>query len=284
MKKFFVKSISALFLMTLGFGLSAQNNNNVLDGMFIKETAPTKRVIPYTHIREADVMYYKRLVRVIDLRQKLNFPLYYPVQPINEIGYVRKSLIDIIRDAITSGELTAYENDDFQVALTKSEAEGKLSAEVQVPVEDPVTFEITMETKIDPVTADKIIRYEIKEDWVFDRERSVMEVRIIGIQPIYMKIDENGIELGPSATFWIYYPEARFVLANHEVYNPNNDATRLTFEDYLRKRIFSSYIKSETNVYDNRLLNDYTSGVDMLLESRRIEEEIMYTEHDMWQY
>ncbi len=283
MRQFSLKLCLTLAILAGGF-VGFSQDNKILDGMFIKETAPTKRVVPYTHIREADVMYYKRLVRVVDLKQKINLPLYYPVQPINEIGYVRKSLIGIIKDGIASGELTAYENDDFQVALTKSEAEGKLSAEVQVPVEDPVTFEITMETKIDPITADKIIAYELKEDWVFDRERSVMEVRIIGIQPIYMKIDENGIELGPSATFWIYFPEARYLFANHEVYNPNNDATRVTYEDYFRKRIFASYIKSETNVYTNRLLQDYTTGIDMLLESRKIEEEIINYEHDLWQY
>ena len=282
-KKNFIKSILLFCIVILTYTSKAQENN-ILDGAFIKETAPTKRVIPYTHIREADVMYYKRLIRRIDLKQKLNFPLYYPDKAIKEIGFVRMPLIEIIQQSIASGELTAYANDDFQAPLTKAEAESKMSQEITIDREDEITGEFITETKNDPITPDKIIGYELKEDWFFDRERSVMEVRIIGIQPIFMRINEDGSDQGAASSYWIYYPEARYVLANHEVYNPNNDATRITFEDYFRKRIFSSYIISETNVYSNRLLEDYTSGVDRLLESRKIEEEIMYTEHDMWQY
>lgn len=93
--------VSLVFLsLTFIHNVDAQE---VLDGAFIKETAPTKRVVPYTHVREADVMYYKRLLRIIDLKQKLNLPLYYPLQEINEIGYVRKSLLDIIRESIAAG-------------------------------------------------------------------------------------------------------------------------------------------------------------------------------------
>ncbi len=284
MKKHWISRIAICTgALLLGFSANAQQNK-ILDGAFIKETAPTKRVVPYTHVREADVMYYKRLVRIIDLKQKINFPLYYPHTPIQEIGYVRMGLIDILKKGIEEGTLTAYAEDDFQVDLPKSEAISKLSQEITIDKEDEVTFEITTVTEEVAITPDKIVRYEVKEDWFFDRERSVMEVRIIGIQPIFMKIDENGIEQGTAGTFWIYFPEARYVLANHEVYNPSNDGARITYEDYFRKRIFSSYIKSETNVYDNRLLIDYTSNIDMLLESKKIEETIINFEHDLWQF
>lgn len=283
--KMFSKFGLTLLLAVFAFsGTAQQNQNKVLDGAFIKETAPTKRVVPYTHIREGDVMYYKRLVRRIDLKQKINLPLYYPDRPIKEIGYVRMPLIEIIRQGVNEGTLTAYEAEDFQQPLTKNEAEGKLSQEITIDVEDPVTGQFITETRNDPITPDKIIGYELKEDWFFDRERSIMEVRIIGMQAIYMAINEDGTDRGPAGSFWIYFPEARYVFANHEVYNPGNDAARITFEDYFRKRIFASYIISETNVYSNRLLEEYTSGIDRLLESRKIEEDIINYEHDMWQF
>lgn len=281
--KLFSKFVISLLFVALCSTAFAQENK-VLDGAFIKETAPTKRVVPYTHIREGDVMYYKRLVRRIDLKQKINLPLYYPDRPIKEIGYVRMPLIEIIRQGVNEGTLIAYEREDFQQPLTKSEAEGKLSQTITIDVEDPVTGQFVTETRNEPITPDKIIGYELKEDWIFDRERSVLEVRIIGMQPIYMAINDDGTDRGPAGSYWIYFPEARYVFANHEVYNPSNDAARLTFEDYFRKRIFSSYIVSETNVYSNRLLEEYTSGIDRLLESRKIEEEIIYFEHDLWQY
>lgn len=258
----------------------------VLDGMFIKETAPTKRVVPYTHIREADVMYYKRVWREIDVREKMNHPLYYPTEPINEIGYERKSLFTIIIEAVKEGTITAYDQSSpgFKVALTKTEAEEKLSREV-------VTFEENLETGAltevivkEPIGGVDIAKYWIKEDWVFDRERSVMEVRIIGILPIINKIADDGSIAGQQGLFWIYFPEARYVFANQEVYNLANDGARLTFEDFFRKRMFSSYIYQETNVYNNRILESYVTGVDRLLESRKIEDEIINFEHDLWQF
>lgn len=278
-----------LLLSIVGFAtISMAQENKVLDGIFIKETAPTRRVVPYTHIREADVMYYKRVWRIIDLREKLNFPLYYPEVPIKEIGYERLSLFDVIKRGVEEGTLTAYEEDEvggqFQVPLTKSEAIGMLSEERSSTDIDPETG-LEMETTFTvDIGAQDVVTYRIKEDWVFDRERSVMEVRIIGILPVIEKESPDTGQKKRKGLFWIYFPEARYVFANHEVYNPSNDGSRLTFEDLFRKRVFASYIFRETNVYDNRMLDDYTSNIDRLLESRKIEHDIINIEHDMWQY
>ena len=264
------------------------NAQEILDGAFIKETAPTRRVVPYTHVREADVDFYKRVWRQIDLREKINFPLYYPIEAIDEIGYQRLSLFDVIKKGVTEGTITPYEERDdggqFKVALTKTEAIDKLSEEKTTTDIDPETgLEIEASYTID-ITAKDVVAYWIKEDWMFDRERSVMEVRIIGILPIIEKLNAETGQTRRGGLFWIYFPEARYVLANHEVYNEQNDGSRLTFEDYFRKRIFSSHIYRETNVQDNRLLESYVKGVDRLLEGRRIEQEIINYEHDMWQY
>ncbi|MEQ8909108.1 MAG: gliding motility protein GldN [Vicingaceae bacterium] len=283
-----MKRLVLVLLVALVSVSTYAQENKVLDGIFIKETAPTRRVVPYTHIREADVMYYKRVWRIIDLREKLNFPLYYPEQPIKEIGYERLSLFDVIRRGVEEGTITAYEEDEvggqFQVPLTKSEAVGMLSEERTATDIDPETgLEVETSYTVD-VTAQNVISYRIKEDWVFDRERSVMEVRIIGLLPVIEKENPNTGQTKKLGLFWIYFPEARYVFANHEVYNPENDGSRLTFEDLFRKRVFSSYIFRETNVYDNRMLEDYTSSIDRLLESRRVDHEIINIEHDMWQY
>ena len=272
------------FLFTSVDALAQVNNNKVLDGAFIKETAPTRRVIPYTHVREADVMYYKRVWREIDVREKMNHPLYYPTTPINEIGYVRMSLYDIITTGVDEGTLIPYDEADCEVALTKTEAFDKLSREVVTYEENLETGELTEVVVQDPIGGVDIAKYWIKEDWFFDRERSVMEVRIIGILPIINDIADDGTVRGLKGLFWIYFPEARYVFANHEVSNGNNDGARITFEDYFRKRIFSSYIRQETNVYNNRTLDSYTKNVDRLLEARRIEQEIINIEHDMWQF
>lgn len=276
-----------LFFAGIFFSIGIQaQDNKVLDGVFIKETAPTRRVIPYTHVREADVMYYKRVWREIDIREKMNQQLYYPLEPIQEIGYVRMNLYDLLRQSIEEGTITAYAStdDQFKIAMTKAEVDERLS-------EESVFMDIDLETGLEKevvttsyIRSNQISKFWIKEDWFFDRERSVMEVRIIGILPIIDAVGSDGVSRGPEGLFWIYYPEARYVLANHEVYNRQNDAARLTYADVFTKRMFSSYIMRETNVYDNRRIAEYTDGVETLLEARRIEEEIIYFEHDMWQY
>ena len=283
-----MKKLVFLSLISILFFNDTSIAQEILDGIYIKEEAPTRRVIPYTHVREADVEYDKRVWRHIDLREKINHPLYYPLESIEELGYKRMSLFEVIKLGITSGELTPYEEQDdggqWRVALTKTAAMDKLSEERTGSDIDPETgLEIETSYTIE-VEAKDVVAYWIKEDWIFDRERSVMEVRIIGILPIIEKLNTETGQTRRGGLFWIYFPEARYVFANHEVYNPDNDAARLTFEDYFRKRKFSSHIYRETNVYDNRLLDDYIKGVDRLLEARKIEREIINHEHDMWQY
>lgn len=281
-----MKKLVFLFMAVLmGLGSQAQE---VLDGAFIKETAPTRRVVPYTHVREADVFYYKRLWRTIDLREKMNFPLYYPTAPIKEIGYERISLFDLLKRSIEEGTITAYKEEDdggqFRTPLTKDEAMSELEKEITSTAIDPETG-LELETSYtESLTADKITEYYIKEDWFFDRERSVMEVRIIGILPVASILNTETGQTDKKGLFWIYFPEARYVFANNEVYNQSNDGSRLTFEDFFRKRAFSSYIYRETNEYDNRILDSYVKGVDRLLEARKIEQEVIYFEHDLWQF
>ena len=83
--------------------------------------------------------------------------------------------------------------------------------------------------------------------------------------------------------FWVYYPEARKLLANSEVFNRENDAARLSFDDMFQKRLFGSYIYKESNVYDRRI-EDYRTGINALLESEKIKEDISNFEHDMWEF
>jgi gliding motility associated protien GldN len=279
---------SLIVLVSIVGSLNAQGDNKVLDGVFIKETSPTRRVIPYTHVREADVTYYKRVWRIIDLKEKINHPLYYPLQPIKEIGYERVSLFEVIKNGIEEGTLTAYDEDgvggQFQVPLSKSEAIGKLAKEITTTDIDPDTGLEIESSYTEEIGPQNVKEYRLKEDWFFDKERSIMEVRIIGMLPV---IETLNTETGTSrreGLFWIYFPEARYIFANHEVYNSSNDGARMTFEDLFRKRMFSGFIYKETNVFDNRILKEYTRGIDRLLEAEKIKAEIVNFEHDMWEY
>jgi gliding motility associated protien GldN len=275
-------------LCVLAVALSAEaQTQTVLDGAYVKETNLTKRVVPYPSLREADVMYVRRIWQDIDLRQKINQMFYFPVDPIED----RKNLFDVIRYALeVEGSLTAYgtgpagDDDEFRYPYTGTQVDSVLNPVVIIPQFDPVTGEVigSMEAQTS-INSQDIVRYRIKEDWVWDRQRSQRHVRIIGIAPIIEKKDDEGNSQGLAPLFWLYYPECRYVFANAECYNYENDAQRRTFEEIFQKRYFSSYIVKETNVFD-RSIADYAQGLDALLESERIKDELFTIEHDLWHY
>jgi gliding motility associated protien GldN len=267
-------------LLFSGLEATAQDLK-VLDKPWVKENTPTRRVIPYTHIREQDVMWHRRIWREIDLREKINHPLYYPTTKIDD----RKSLFDLIKDAVLSGELSAYDqsDDEFKIKLTPSEAMANMGDSTSVLVEDPETFELIETVTFDPVVTADVVKYHLKEDWFFDRERSIMDVRIMGIAPIVISRTAEGDFKGLKKLFWIYFPEARYVFANYDVFNRHNDAERRTYEDIFWKRMFNSYIIKRSNVYD-RMIVDHKLGIDLLLEAEQIKEEIFNMEHDVWHF
>jgi len=125
--------------------------------------------------------------------------------------------------------------------------------------------------------------FRIKEDWFFDRQRSQMDVRILGICPVIDDFDERGEFRGYKPLFWIYFPEARPIFAKSEIFNRQNSANRLTYDDAFWKRMFGSYIYKEENVYD-RKISEYATGMDALLEAERVKNELFEFEHDLWEY
>ncbi len=258
---------------------------NVLDGAYIREHNPTRKVLKYPHLREADVMWSKRVWRAIELKQKINHPLFYPIDEIED----RKSLFQVLVDAVLKdGSITAYspgptgQDDEFTIPLLPSEAEGMLSDTVkdQITTMSGMTKDTTYVEKIQSADVKK---YTIKEDWFFDKQRSVMDVRIIGLAP-WVEDKENGEVIGETLLFWFYYPECRYVLANHVAFNTQNNSKRRTFDDIFQKRRFDSYITQESNVYGDRPIISYKTGLDALLEAKSIKNEMFRLEHDLWSY
>lgn len=277
----------------------------VLDGVYVKEHIPTKKVIPYEFVREADVTWSKRVWRVIDLREKFNHPLYYPLDDLREgegmdewiwrKNPTRWSLWTIIRYHIITGDLTLYspfdpdwvswdDGDLFKYPYTpdkygsnpngnfitdstfRANVKGMeyLGYEVFNPNPEPVmSIEYPGEDSIDAdgntvyypnefvwYTSEDIVQYRLKEDWFFDNERSVLDVRILGICPVVYRKDANGNINGFKELFWLYFPECRYVFQNFFVQSRHNDSQRMSFDDLFWKRMFQSYIIKETNLYD----------------------------------
>jgi gliding motility associated protien GldN len=255
-----------------------------LDGYYKKTNILSARVTPYPSLREADVAYAKRVWREIDLREKMNQYLASPKQ----------RLIDILMQAIADGELTAYDaspnpkndpdGDSFGNPLTPDQAKSKMAGGDSTAVDkyDANGNKISTKMVVAEFDADSIVKFQIKEDWIFDRQRSVFEPRIIGIAPM-VKIKVTGLNLDYQPAFWIYFPDARPILATKEVVNKHNDNTGLSFDDVFVKRIFNSYIVKESNDKDDRI-KDYAIGIDKLYEAEKIKKSLLDWELNLWQY
>lgn len=298
-----ILSMKRLALLTIGVAalVAAQSSRAqdkkkeslVNDGIYVTETIPQRQPVPYPYLREADIIWRKRIWRTIDLREKMNHPLFYPTVRMQD----RVSFVQRLVDAIKYNEITAYDpdvDDEFTTLLSYDQVVQNFEAadrtETQV---SPITGRDTVITIKGEFRWQEVKELQVKEEWFFDKQHSTMQVRIIGICPIrvyYRTVKTGGDEdvqgeITRKQLFWIYFPEARRVLANTAVFNDFNDAQRISFDDLFFKRRFSSYIIRESNVYDNRLINSYTyGGVPNMQESDRIKNDIFTFEHDLWEY
>ncbi len=285
--KLALKLFSLAFLLCLGNIAMAQQPDNILtessdpnagrplDDITQKSITLEKPVLAYDHVREADIFWEKRIWRVIDIREKMNLPFAYPERP----------FFSILMDAATTGEITVYstEDDKFSSQLTPDEVASMGATIDTVITFDPETYEEQIQVVRNDINPEDVKRFRLKEVWFFDEETSTLQVRILGIAPLIDKTDENGNFLYEKPMFWVYYPEARQTLAREQVFNAGNDASANTWEDLMEMRYFSSYIYKESNVRDRRI-QDYLTGVDILLEADKIKQEIFNFEHDLWSY
>jgi len=293
-----MKKIIIILTVSIFFAPFAKAQvSDVLDGVYVKEHVPARKPIPYHHLREADMMWSKKMWRMLDLREKINHPLYFPTTKMDD----RYSLIDLILYGVAQEGLVVYDVDDdeFTTPMTASQIDIKFDVRADTTyVDDPETGETKPAIVQHDRTTSEVKRLLLKEVWYFDKQRAMLEVRIVGLCPIRMyektaalnqeiQVAEDTTEekeFSMKQVCWVYFPAVRPLLANHEVFNPNNDAERRTFDDVFFKRRFSSYIFKETNVYDNRLIDEYQHGLDALIESDKIKDFVFKFEHDLWEY
>jgi gliding motility associated protien GldN len=276
------KYILSLFILVSLYASAQQGvfqPGDYRDGIYDKENAVNRRFIPYTHLREGDVTWEKRVWRDLDMREKVNQPMYYPI----EIITGRMSLFQVLAKYILNGQLYAFTDQEFLVPYEITAIKDKLKkcdSISQSSFDENGNEVITKVFQCDSTGIYRQIRsYQLKEDWFFDKQKSVLEVRIIGMG-VFTYDEEKEAK---KEQFWVYFPACRPFFAKHEVYNTKNDSERRTFEDIFWKRQFASTVVKETNVYD-RGIQEYSRGLDALLESDRIKNDIFRWEHDLWHF
>lgn len=239
----------------------------------IRDTTSEKAFLAV--IKDEDVIYTKRVWRDIDLRDTINGVLNYP----------KARLIEILLNQVKLGELTAYspvnpttlEDDDaFNFPLDTTSALQSAYGTVNIENRKEGTVK-QVRGEFNPAL---FLKYRIKEDWVFDGKRGVFEPRIVGLAPL--KFMEKTKEWQP--VFWIYYDEARDVLASKRLFNSLNDSAPLTMDDFFVHRLFSSHIVKETNAGDYKVKDLVSDPKQRLLESERIKKKMADFEQGLWEY
>jgi gliding motility associated protien GldN len=258
--------------------------------------------ISYTHQRQADVMYYVTIWRAIDLREKANHPIYFPTQPkggLRSLGQVIFDALDL-ENPENENTLPLYTTEDCRYPVSKDEVRGSLVRKYSTPQVNEYGETIGYIDGEEQMSADQILSYYIKEVWFFDKERSLLDVRILELEPIIEYTPELNLgtaeneELGDDVVApqkqrkrlgYIMYDELRPFLAKQEVFNIKNNAARISFDDLLTwKRQFASYIRTEENVYNNRLIDEYIANPrDQRIEAEKIKERIRTMESDLWE-
>jgi len=250
--------------------------------------------LEYGYVDDRDIMFAKMTWEKVILDERVNFPLYYPVDT-NNIGSERRSLFDVLTKAIDDGKLTNVYSDSY---FTGKRSQKEL-AEIRTAVDtmDIGYVQLNADGYVDPeyITTTTISSYDvsaylIKGLWYFDKRQGELKYRLLALAPAAPDVnyvnsnDEANKE--PIPLFWIFFPDVRDILHEAKAFNAKNSAMPFSFDHILNSRRFNGIIYKEENVFGDRKVEEYIAenALMQLLESERIKEKIRNFELDMWSY
>ena len=251
--------------------------------------------LEYGYVDDRDILWSKTVWETIDLDERVNFPLYYPIDTV-DIGADRRSLYDVLLKNIKSGKLEDVYVDSYftekrvfsDLAATLSKVDTTDMGYEQINAGEELSAEFINERDL---TAADIEEYRIKGIWFFDKRQGELKYRLLGIAPVAPDvnfIDDESMDPADAKVelFWVWYPGARQLLHEAKVFNQRNSAQPISYDMLLNARRFNGVIYREDNVHGDRKVNDYIAdnALFQLLEAKRIKEVIRDREQDMWAY
>ena len=277
------------------FGQSNLLNAKTPDQIGLKTAAQlisdNDKPLVYGYVHDRDVLMGKTTWEIIDLSEKINFALYFPIDTAN-IGSDRRSLYDVLTKALKNGKITEVYTDsyfntkksmqDIQTSLTRIDTTD--AGREQINAGNQISDEFILRQDL---AAQDVTQYKIKGYWYFDKRQSELKYRLLGICPVTPDVyTMNSDEKDYIELFWVFFPAARDVLHEAKAFNDKNSAMPVSFDQILNSRRFNSVIYKEENVYGDRTIEEYMkdNAQNQLLESERVKEKIRNFEQDMWNY
>lgn len=298
--------LMVVFALASGFASFAQSNllNAKTPDEIGKKTeaqliSDNDKPLAYGYVHDRDVLMGKTIWEFIDLDERINFPLYFPVDTAN-IGKDRRSLFDVLVKGIKSGEITeVYADDYFNTKRTLKDMANSFTYvdtiqsgldEINTYYDDYMSGKRVLDAQfIDrkELTSQDIFGYRIKGFWYFDNRQGELKYRLLALCPVAPEAREIGSD-NPDVIdlFWVYFPAVRDILHEHKAFNDRNSAMPITFDHLLNSRRFNAVIYKEENVYGDRKIEEYMkeNAQMQLLESERVKSKIRDFESDMWNY
>ncbi|OOV26934.1 gliding motility protein GldN [Flavobacterium sp. LM5] len=326
--RFFIVAIVSVFGSVAGFSQSNLLNAKTPSEIGLKTAAQrisdNDKPLAYGYVHDRDILMGKTTWEIIDLSEKINFPLYFPIDTAN-IGQDRRSMYDVLTKAMKMGKITeVYTDSYFNTKKSLKDIQASLSridttdAGRELINQDPDAYrsrvvkkkvvtgtgknkkvsyvdETVGPTKTIPLeyiikndlTAQDVAQYKIKGFWYFDKRQSELKYRLLGICPVTPDVfTMNSEEKDYIELFWIFFPAAREVLHEAKAFNEKNSTMPISFDQILNSRRFNGVVYKEENVYGDRAIEEYMkdNSQNQLLESERIKEKIRNFEQDMWNY
>lgn len=242
------------------------------DGFYQANNLEDAVPFAYPEINMKNIRFYKRVWRDIDLKDEKNYLLAAP----------GNSLIEIIMKGIETGKLSPYspEDDSFKGKMTAREGLARFADSVLVPIFDDEGNQIDSKMALNEFDPQRVTKFRVKEDIFFDKQRSRMESRIIGIAPL-MNIttsSELAESVGSTPAFWLYFPQLRYSLVKVDITDPEKGLYDMTMDDLFVQKKYASTIIRESSAGMMKMADE----ASQLQDSKEIEQKIDAYKKKLW--
>ena len=268
-----LNNISAV--MPVESGEINQDTIPLTDGFYQANSMEDAVPFAYPEVNKKNIRFYKRVWRDIDLKDDKNAILAIP----------GNSLIEVVMKAIEKGKLSLYSPDDdsFKGRLSAQEGMARFADSVLVPIFDDEGNQIDSKMTLNEFDPSRVTKFRVKEDIFFDKQRSRLETRIIGVAPL-MNITtsaELAESVGATPAFWLYFPQLRYSLVQVDISDPDKGLYDMSMDDFFVQNKFASTIIRESSPGMLQNVKADENGTQQL-DGRKVEEKLDAYKKKLW--